>query len=343
MIEMHAVAEAARQCGIVQIGAAPAGPLESTRRELENHPSRQWVRENFSDSRQIEKACSPGDFLPGAKTVLAALQPYLTDEPDDLSAPEDPHGKIAPYTRRNYYRELRTKLKKLSRLMKNQWGGACYIASNGFLREKPFALAAGLGGYGKNGVILNSRYGSWIILGLLITDLEIAPQEICAAPCRSCGLCRQACPTGAIGENGLVHPEKCLQKAGETGRYGSEIFPLWGTRLYGCTDCQKVCPVNRETPLRGDIPPWGDIGPSVSLKSLIFLDDEAIRERFRGNQLGASWVSPQALVKNALAALANSKTETAELLLRKFTRQGRPALRDFAAQAIRYRKNPTGF
>ena len=268
-------------------------------------------------------------FIP--KSAIVAIQNYNFDE----VSPSPLYGINAPFVRSNYYKELKKKLEKLSKYIKNNYNGNSYISCNGSIREKILARKAGIGSYGKNQIISNEKYGSYIIIGLIITDIEFekdSPSEMFDPFCKNCNLCVKHCPTGAINLDGTFTREKCLQYMGQNKELKEEQIKFWDNRFYGCEICQKVCPKNKNIPQRTDFPENGKIGDSVYLPEIIFLSDDEIKHKFRGSQLALSWVEPEALIKNALIAL--SKTEEGKKFVLEFIKNGRENMREMAKKIL---------
>ncbi len=184
------------------------------------------------------------------------------------------------------------------------------IFSNSRAPEKPLCVAAGLAWLGNNGLCIAPGLGSlFVIAGLVIPAPlrdESAFNDLLASRCGSCRRCLDACPTGAIIAPGVVDRARCLQHhAARAGALSPEMMEKWGSRLYGCQDCQSVCPHN--TGLTEEGPPaMGEIGPSVSLRWFLSLDGAQAQALFRGTAMGMSWISKEALVRNAIVAAGNS-------------------------------------
>jgi len=272
---------------------------------------KQQIRRGFRPKwklEEIDEFCNPKSLLPDAKSVVVAAECYLTSEPTDLSKPGEPHGKIARYTWRNYYYDVKTKLKMVANFLKNRVGSGfrfrCY--SNGPLAEKPMAQRAGMGWYGKHGIIVTKQYGSWVVLGELICNIKLEEHEPINESCGSCQACIKACPTGAIVEPYILDMPRCLQYITHHQMVmPTHIRELWGNRLYGCMACQEVCPINRKVKPKDRKPDYGYVGPSLPLISILQMNEKEYRRRFSKNQIGEPWVSFGAIQRNAAVALGN--------------------------------------
>lgn len=283
-----------------------------------------------------------------SSSVLVCCLSCARSEPDDLSSPGDPHALIAPFARANYYRTAMGMLRALARRLEERCGipGAFLrLFSNSRIPEKLLLVASGLAAYGKNGLALVPGLGSLFVIGGAVIPLPSA--ELCADSasqysaepvgdlCGSCTRCISACPVGAIEEPGVVNPGRCLQgSAGSAVPLESHIMVAWGTRLYGCQECQAACPHNRglteEAPAAA-----GELGPSVSIRKILSLDSaSALKEWFRGTAMGMSWVSGDALLRNALIAAGNRGDPALRADVERFTARSEPMLRRTALWAL---------
>jgi epoxyqueuosine reductase len=306
--------------------------------------------------------------------VLVALSCHRR-EPEDLSAPGDPHGLIAPFARRNYYREAVLRLRQVARLLGAATGLArreLRLFSNSRLPEKPLAAAAGLGSYGRNGLILSPPLGSlFVIAGMF---LPLPPEEDAgaaawlprrrgrlersgaagspgrpgragsagglggpggpAALCGSCRACQEACPVGALSRVGRLDTSRCLQAlAGRAVELPAAAREAWGFRLYGCQVCQEVCPWNRG--LSREAPAaCGELGPSLSLRRVLERDPEELARAWRPTALGMPWIDKRALLRNALVAAGHRGDPALRESLQAWAQRPDPLLRGAALWAL---------
>jgi len=251
-------------------------------------------------------------FADADASILVCCLSYHRRELDDLSTPEDPHGLIAPFARRNYYKTAVRMMRKLAACLDDELNiprKSVTIFCNSRRPEKPLCLAAGLAWLGRNGLCITPGLGSlFIIAGAIIPALVPDSPALEPLPdlCGSCSRCIENCPTRAILTPGIVDRSLCLQGlASVAGELRPEVMEKWGKRLYGCQTCQSVCPHNKgaleEAPLA-----VGEIGPSISLRRFLSMDRTAVEQLFHGTAMGLSWISKEALVRNALIAAGNS-------------------------------------
>ena len=198
--------------------------------------------------------------------------------------------------------------------------------------DRAAAVRAGIGWYGHNANVLLPGRGSWFVLGAVVTDAALPPSDPVDEGCGTCRRCIDGCPTGAIVEPGVVDARRCLawlvQAPGSIPRVYRKAL---GGRLYGCDDCQEVCPVGRsEVVADGTEDPAAD----VEAVDVLEADDHELLERF-----GRWYIAerdPRYLRRNALVALGNTAAgddPTAVRLLVAFLADPDPILRSHAVWA----------
>ncbi len=207
-------------------------------------------------ARQVPLRASPQELLPEALTVVAVTLNYNQPLPHKPGEP-----KIARYALgRDYHKVLRGKLYKLARWISLEYpestSRACVDSAPIFERE--YAQLAGIGWFGKNTCLIDSKRGSWFFIGLLLTSVPFAPDAPAVGGCGTCRKCIDACPTGAIvfrGGRWQVDSRLCISylTIEHRGSIPAELEQGIGDWTFGCDVCQEVCPFNepRESqPLR---------------------------------------------------------------------------------------------
>jgi epoxyqueuosine reductase len=245
-----------------------------------------------------------------AATILVCCLSTFRREPDDRSTPGEPHARIASFARANYYRAavrmLRSAVPGIAEAL-DVPAKEIRLFANSRLPEKAFLVASGLGAYGRNSLAIVPGLGSmFVIAGAIIpaagSALVDRGQPEAADPCGACHRCERACPTAALASPWVLDAERCLQGwAASAQCLPPDIMEAWGARLYGCQDCQDACPHNEG--LAEEAPALPDaLGPSLSIRSLLSRTPEEMKQLFKGTALGMSWISGEALLRNALLA-----------------------------------------
>jgi epoxyqueuosine reductase len=243
---------------------------------------------------------------------------------------------IAPFARRNYYREAVRRLQALSAEFRARFGGEgrglgekpgvqrkrdYRILCNSPVPEKPLALASGLGALGRNGLIITPEAGSLVIIAAMTLPFALESDGPLEVPdtvpgtvfsefplCGGCDTerppCAAACPTGAMGNTGVLNRERCIQwyASGKEAAVPAVVAAQWGRRLYGCTGCQDAC-VRNQRPIPGAETSLGPLPPYLDGRELLSLTDAEIKARFKGTALGLSWLGPEGLRRNIRTAL----------------------------------------
>jgi epoxyqueuosine reductase len=197
----------------------------------------------------------PHELHPGTIRVISARMNYLPPEAKFASNLNTPsHAYISRYALgRDYHKLVRAQLKKLGDKIKEQIGELHYrpFVDSAPILERPLAQKAGLGWRGKHSLIIDKSQGSWFFLGELLVDIPLPVDTPSQNQCGKCTACISACPTGAIVAEGVVDARKCISylTIEYDGVIPEEYRSAFGNRIYGCDDCQLVCPWNREAAL----------------------------------------------------------------------------------------------
>ena len=262
---------------------------------------------NNLNLNKISKRCNPKSILKRAKSIISVAQCYLIEETEDVHDKDQPLGKIAKYDVGNFYFDVKLKLKKIVSFINHETdfkykskNKSCYVS----LTEKPIAQRAGVGWYGKNGIIITERFGSWVVLGEIITELELEKDEPIQQDCGNCTICLDSCPTKAIVSPYIIDRTRCLQYISERPMKVPLAFrEKWEDRLYGCTTCQEVCPQNHKVRPKKYKPEYGFIGSRIPLIPLLQITEGQFQNYFAYNQIAMR--PREAIKRNAILALGN--------------------------------------
>ena len=285
----------------------------------------------FADMRftmaRPEVSCHPEKLLPGARTVISAALCYYADEPE--RGPGE--GRLPRYTWFHAYAELREKLDALGRALGGEY--RVLVDENDHV-DREAAARSGVGFYGKNTLLITRRHGSWVVLGTLVTDVELEPTPPLGTDCGECRLCIDACPTDALDDPGVLDATRCLSYWTQSRKaVPTEYREALEDRVYGCDICQDVCPWNRGIEKRraGERPPEG-AEPHVSLVEWLELSDDELRTRYE--RLYFPRKDPRYLRRNALVALGNSADPELRPTAEAYAAHDDPMLREHAEWAL---------
>jgi epoxyqueuosine reductase len=288
----------AQEVGLDVVGAARPEPYE----EAEQHIRERSALGYFADMRftmaRPEVSCHPERLLEGARTVVSAALCYYAPGPE----PEVGEGRLPRYAWRDHYAELRLKLAALGEALGGRY--RVFVDANHHV-DRAGAERSGVGFYGKNTLLITPKHGSWVILGTLVTDIEIEPTPRLDYDCGSCRLCIDACPTDAIVEPGVIDSRLCLAYWTQAPHsIPDEYRADLGAQVYGCDICQEVCPWNRGVEKRRASDGLAeDALPTVSLVDWLERDGTELVSEL--DRLYVPKNDPRWLRRNALVALGN--------------------------------------
>lgn len=222
----------------------------------------------------------PHELVPGTLRVISVRMNYLPAEAAfarTLNNPEQ--GYISRYALgRDYHKVLRQRLKKLGEKIADYCQQYEYQGVVNFrpfvdsapIMERPLAVKAGLGWVGKHSLVINNQAGSWFFLGELLIDLPLPIDSPVEEQCGKCVACMTTCPTGAIVAPYTIDARRCISylTIELDGAIPEEFRPLMGNRIYGCDDCQLICPWNRFSSLTEE----DDFSPRRALHTPELLD-----------------------------------------------------------------------
>lgn len=256
------------------------------------HRLSEWLRRGYHGTmtwmeRAPDKRTDPRVVLPGCRSIISVGINYLTDH----RANEQPsHGRIARYAwGKDYHKIFETRLKQLEEFIKSL-APAAHIRSysdTGPLMEKAWAEQAGVGWIGKHSNLVSADHGSWLLLGEILTTVELEPDAPATDLCGSCTLCIQACPTDAITEPYVVDATRCIsyltiELRGDESVIPQELHAGMGNKIFGCDDCLDVCPFNlRAEPTRESAFQPSAITLAPSLDELSRLDEQTFLTLFQ--------------------------------------------------------------
>jgi epoxyqueuosine reductase len=283
----------ATELGFQQLGVSGIDLSEAEAR-LNEWLARGWHGTMSYMARHGARRSRPAELLPGTLSVISARMNYQTDRSrssvDVLADPE--RAFVARYALgRDYHRLIRHRLRQLAARIEAETGAFVWrpFTDSAPVLEKPLASQAGLGWVGKHTNLINPRAGSWFLLGELYTDLDLPEDDpVADSHCGTCSRCISICPTGAIVAPYQLDARRCISYL-TIELHGSipvELRGLIGNRVFGCDDCQLVCPWNRFAQMSAepDFQPRNGLDEARLLELFAWTEEEFLR-RMEGSPI----------------------------------------------------------
>ena len=292
----------ARELGFDRVAIGPAEPPEH------GDALEAWLDAGYAGTmdyldRGRAERLDPVRLLPGCRSVVAVAMSY-----NPGSSSDEDWSPVSRYARgRDYHDVIRPRLVELAEFIRSAAGGR--IASRAAVDtsavlERDLAARAGLGWIGKNTNLLTPSLGSYFFIGIVLTTVELPFDQAEPDRCGTCTACLDACPTRAFVAPYVLDARRCISylTIEHRGDIADELAGQIGEWLFGCDVCQEVCPWNRKAE-PGHEPALGPSGSLGALETLLELDPQAFRARFRGSAITRT--RRAGLLRNAAIVLAN--------------------------------------
>ena len=299
------------------------------------HGHMEWM------ARHGRKRSRPAELVPGTLSVISARLDYLPEHQQAMSdALGDPaRAFVSRYALgRDYHKVLRQRLKRLAQRIEARVGSLGYrvFVDSAPVLEKPLAQKAGLGWIGKHTNLINHRAGSWFFLGEIYCDLPLPPDPPAEDHCGRCRACIDICPTGAIVAPYELDARLCISylTIEHPGSIPRPLRPRLGNRIYGCDDCQLVCPWNRfaQQTEETDFLPRNGLD-TETLLALFAWDEAEFLQRTEGTAIRR--IGHQRWLRNIAVALGNAPSSKAiRTALQQRTAHPSPIVREHVGWAL---------
>jgi epoxyqueuosine reductase len=298
-----------RQLGLAQVGITDID-LSQAEQRLQHWLAQGHQGEMDYMARHGSKRSRPAELEPGTCSVIAVRLDYLPPAAPMAGALADPErAYVSRYALgRDYHKLLRKRLALLAERIAERvrpFQHRVFVDSAPVL-EKPLAEKAGLGWVGKHSNLINRQAGSWFFLGEIYTDLPLPADRPVASHCGRCSACLDICPTAAIVAPYVVDARRCISylTIELKGPIPLELRPLLGNRIYGCDDCQLICPWNRfaRTSAESDFLPRNGLD-SARLCELFAWDEAEFLRRLEGSPIRR--IGHLSWLRNIATALGN--------------------------------------
>jgi epoxyqueuosine reductase len=297
------------EIGFDLVGIAPAGP------SIYTDYFRQWLDAGRAGTMlwlhdRINERTDPGGYFPGAKSVISVAANYRAALPAQLPPG---HGKVAQYALGDdYHTVIKDRLHDLADWLRAEIPGTQTRSSvdTAPVMEKELAARAGIGWMGKNTCIINEKIGSFILLGQILTTLDLPTDDPVDDRCGSCTRCIDACPTDAITAEYQLDASRCISylTIEHRAEIPAELAPKIGHWIYGCDICQDVCPWNRKSPVTDDAAfrPRFATG-SIEVKQVLGWTPEDYKSQLKGSAMKR--VKLPQLQRNAQIVRCNCRSD----------------------------------
>jgi len=364
-----------KRIGIDVIGITSAEPFNDVKKVFIERIKKGYYRNFNYNSERVRFICNPKKVLQDAKSIISIAVSYnvhveeienrrrensndiLSEEQKNKGAgnsynicsneketgSKENTGIISKFALGiDYHEILRDKLEILADFIKKiSLKNFKYkiLVDTGPMVDRAVAERAGVGWYGKNCCIITKRFGSWVFLGEMITNLELEPDESVFKDCTDCDLCLRACPTQAIISPYVIDVRKCISNLTQKrGEISIDLLGKMGRRIYGCDICQNVCPHNKEVEFieTNDFLPILLNGDNIELFRIINMSEKDFKKWFGHSTI--VWVGRNILRRNAIIALGNIGNLDSKNLLLKACEDKDQMIKKYADWAIKRNK-----
>lgn len=330
----------AAQHGLTVSGVASVDPIEGLADHLEAHIAAGHVEGmDWFTPERARFSTDVRNLHPTARSVISFALPYWSgpaEKPFDV-----PRGRISRYAwGRDYHRLIKKRMKALQTAIEAQVGETLdtrLLVDTARIVERSVAASAGVGWFGKNANLIVPGHGSWVLLGEMITELDLLPDAPLDRNCGRCTICIDNCPTGAIQEPYTIHAPHCISYLTIELRDAIplELRPAMGDWVYGCDVCQDVCPYTGAAALVDEpkLRPASIDNAFPSLRWLLQMSDDEFGATYFGTPVPRT--KRRGLARNAAVALGNIGTDAdIPALITAMTSHEEAIVRGHAAWAI---------
>ncbi len=327
-------------CAITPAVRAPRAEKFYRWLEAGYHGDMAWL------SREPERRVDPALARPGAKSMVVVGLSYYVAEPDPVWWNDPLRGRIARYAwAPDYHDRMTPMLAELGGAIEEKLGrsiGMRWYVDTGPVLEREHAERAGLGFVGKNTLLISPRYGSYLLLGEILLDVDLTPlggvgETEDKGTCGSCRRCQDICPTHAFPAPWILDSNKCISylTIEHKGAIPEHLRSLMGNWIYGCDECQSVCPWVKKFSAPPTSTAYAELDPDIaapSLLELIALDARGFNARFKGYPMKRT--KRRGVLRNVTIALGNSGRPEAVPALERALNDEEPLVVEHARWAL---------
>lgn len=311
---------AAAKAGISGLGVTDASPFSQARDTIVERKAAGLHAGMWFTYGRPERSTDPSRILAGARSVVVCARTYAAPGAHETAgnpngaATDRSQGAVAAYAAEDAYGALSRGLEEVCEVLRTHGFSAVPVSDDNRLVDRSAAARAGLGWFGRNTMLLSAELGSWTVLGSVVTDADLPVAESLQSDgCGSCRRCQVECPTGALEASGALDANRCLAWLLQApGTFPAQFRVALGDRMYGCDDCQVVCPYNGPLPAGGEtnsrsvrlIPSkTASRSARADVIELLSMTDEQLMETYGHWYIPRK--RPEYLRRNALVVLGN--------------------------------------
>jgi epoxyqueuosine reductase len=324
MITKEQIREYIYGLGLCEVGFTDARPFDQLERVIKERRDRGYLS-GFEKGTDRER-CRPGECYDWVRSIISVACPYTLyrDGPSD-----SPAGTISgSAVGGDYHRLLREKLEQAARYISEKEEGFRYeiMVDTGPLADREVACRSGIGWFGKNCSIITPASGSAVVLGEMLTNVELEPDSPKEGECGECNRCIENCPTGALVAPYTLDASRCIScLTQKRGIVPLELRDKMGVSIYGCDRCLAACPHNRGVLSSGE-------PPGIDLEQLIRMGKKEFDRAYKQSAFG--WRGLNVLKRNAVIALGNLRARSGLAALQQALRSPSAVIRGHAAWAV---------
>ena len=287
----------------------PNDTQSNLRHFIENgyHGEMKWMADS------LERRLSPDKIWKNVKTAIIFAKNYgpAHNPIDDVLQKE--YGNISVYARsKDYHSVMKGRLKQIAGQFVTKFRGEVKVfVDTAPLMEKPLAVKSGIGWQGKHTNLVSKKYGSWLFLGVILTDIKLPPNNAEEDHCGTCQKCIDICPTNAFPRPYQLDARRCISylTIEFDGIIDTEYRKLIGNRIFGCDDCLAVCPWNKFAKTASDTKmQLGKRAGLLPLSTLLSLSEPQFKELFVGTPVRRAGYKK--FIRNCLIAAGNAADKT---------------------------------
>lgn len=333
--------ELAREAGLEVASISGPEPFDGLEAHLHEQIERgHLVGFDWFTPERATVSASPAHLHAGVRSIVSVGLPYYRPWPEPDGGNEL-RGRIARYAwGTDYHQILKRRMAELLRRLEDRAGRTIegrLLVDTARIVDRAVASRSGLGWYGKHTCVIVPGFGSWVLLGELLLDLELEPDAPLDRNCGRCRACLDICPTGALVGAYELDSGKCIsfQTIEQRGVIPVDIRPLMGGWVFGCDECQEICPYTG--PARehfdSELEPASRRNIEPELRWLLEMSESEFREVYRGTAVLRT--KRRGVARNAAIALGNSRDERAIApLAEALAGHDEPLVRGHAAWAL---------